>query len=209
MKKLDLRRKYKHLYQPSARKVEVVEVPELSFVMLDGRIEKGHSPSDSPAFLEAIQALFGISYTLKFQSKLRKTNAIDYPVMALEALWWVEDGRFELSKPDNWCWRAMMMQPEHITSEMFAEALAQLASKKPSPALERLRLERFCEGLCIQTMHIGPYSTEPATVERMRAFAQENEYLIANQHHEIYLGDPRRSAPEKLKTVLRHQAEKR
>jgi hypothetical protein len=209
MKKLDLRRKYKHLYQPSARKVEVVEVPELSFVMLDGRIEKGHSPGDSPAFLEAIQALFGISYTLKFQSKLRKTNAIDYPVMALEALWWVEDGRFELSKPDNWCWRAMMMQPEHVTADMFAEALAQLRHKKPSPALEQLRLERFGEGLCIQTMHIGPYSTEPATVEHMRAFAQENGYLLANQHHEIYLGDPRRSAPEKLKTVLRHQAEKR
>ena len=209
MKKLDLRRKYKHLYQPSARKVEVVEVPELSFVMLDGRIEKGHSPGDSPAFLEAIQALFGISYTLKFQSKLRKKNAIDYPVMALEALWWVEDGHFELSKPDNWCWRAMMMQPEHIDAEMFAEALAQLGRKKPTPALGRLRLERYCEGLCIQTLHIGPYSTEPATVERMHAFAQEERYLLANQHHEIYLGDPRRSAPEKLKTVLRHQAEKR
>jgi hypothetical protein len=209
MKKLDLRRMYKHLYQPSARKVEVVDVPELSFVMLDGRIEQGHSPGDSPSFLAAIQTLFGISYTLKFQSKLRKKNAIDYPVMALEALWWVEDGRFELSKPDNWCWRAMMLQPEHIDAEMFAEAMAQLARKKPSPALERLRLERYCEGLCIQTMHVGPYNSEPATVERMHAFAQENGYLIANQHHEIYLGDPRRSAPEKLKTVLRHQAEKR
>ena len=209
MKKLDLRRMYKHLYQPSARKVEVVEVPEFSFVMLDGKIEKGHAPGDSPSFLAAIEALFGISYTLKFQSKLRKKNPIDYSVMVLEALWWVEDGRFEISKPDNWCWRAMMMQPEHIDAEMFAEAMAELARKKPSPALERLRLERYGEGLCIQTMHLGPYSTEPATVERMHAFAQENGYLIANQHHEIYLGDPRRSAPEKLKTVLRHQAEKR
>ena len=208
MKKLDLRRKYKHLYHPSARKVEVVDVPELSFVVLDGRIEKGHSPGDSPAFLEALQALFGISYTLKFQSKLRKTNAIDFPVMALEALWWVEDGHFDLSKPDNWCWRAMMMQPEHITSDMFAEALAQLRDKKPSPALEHLQLERVCEGLCIQAMHVGPYSAEPATVERMHAFAQKNGYMLANQHHEIYLGDPRRTAPEKLKTVLRHQAEK-
>jgi hypothetical protein len=209
MEKLDLRRTYKHLYQPSVREVEVVDVPKMSFVMLDGRIEKGHAPGDSPSFMEAIQALFGISYTLKFQSKLRKKNPIDYSVMALEALWWVEDGRFELSKPDNWCWRAMTMQPGHIDAQMFAEALAQLARKKPSPALKRLRLERFCEGLCIQTMHIGPYSTEPATVERMRAFARENGHQLANQHHEIYLGDPRRSAPEKLKTVLRHQAEKR
>ena len=209
MKKLDLRRTHKHLYQPSARKVEVVDVPELSFLTLDGKIEKGHAPGDSPSFLAALQALFGISYTLKFQSKLRKKNAIDYPVMPLEALWWVEDGRFELSKPDNWCWRAMMMQPEHIDAKMFDEALVQLRAKKPSPTLKHLRLESFCEGLCIQTMHIGPYSSEPATVERMHAFAQENGYLLANQHHEIYLGDPRRSAPEKLKTVLRHQAEKR
>ena len=102
----------------------------------------------------------------------------------------------------------MMMQPEHITADMFAEALVQLRGKKPSPALDRLRLERLCEGLCIQTMHIGPYSAEPATVERMHAFAQENGYLLADQHHEIYLGDPRRTAPEKLKTVLRHQAER-
>jgi hypothetical protein len=204
MKKLDLRKTFKHLYQPSARKVEVVDVPELSFLMVDGRIEKGRSPGDSPAFLEAVQALFGASYTLKFQSKLRKQDAIDYPVMALEALWWVETGQFELSKPDNWSWRAMMMQPEHITKERFAEALEQLHKKKPSPGLDRLRLERFREGLCIQTMHIGPYSEEPATVERLRAFAAENGYSFANQHHEIYLSDPRRSAPAKMKTVLRH-----
>jgi hypothetical protein len=151
-----------------------------------------------------VQALFGASYTLKFQSKLRKQDAIDYPVMALEALWWVEDGQFELSKPDNWSWRAMMMQPEHISQEMLAEALEQLHKKKPSPGLERLRLERFREGLCVQTMHIGPYSEEPATVARLRAFAQDNGYTFANQHHEIYLSDPRRSAPAKMKTVVRH-----
>jgi hypothetical protein len=132
MKKLDLRRKYKHLYQPSARKVEVVEVPEFSFAVIDGRIEKGHAPGDSPAFLAAIQALFGISYTLKFQSKLRKKNAIDYPVMVLEALWWVEDGHFELSKPDNWRWRAMMMQPTSTTKSTSAiRAEARPRSSRP------------------------------------------------------------------------------
>jgi hypothetical protein len=208
MKKLELRRTYKHLYQPSARKVELVEVPELSFIMIDGHIEKGHAPGDSQAFQQAVQALFGASYTLKFTSKLRKKDAIDYPVMPLEALWWVEDGRFELSKPDNWCWRAMMMQPEHVTPEMFAEALAQVRRKKPSPALERLRLECFAEGKCIQTLHLGPYSAEPATVERMRAFAKESGYVLADRHHEIYLSDPRRCAPEKMKTVLRHGAKK-
>jgi hypothetical protein len=208
MKKLDLRKTYKHLYGPSARKVEIVEVPELSFLMVDGRIEPGRSPGDSPSFLEAVQALFAASYTLKFQSKLRKKNPIDYPVMALEALWWVEDGCFELSKPDNWCWRAMMMQPEHITQEMLAQALEQLHEKKPSPGLDRLRLERFREGLCMQTMHIGPYSDEPTTVERMRAFAAEQGYALADRHHEIYLSDPRRCAPAKMKTVLRHGVSK-
>ena len=209
MKQLELRKKWQHLYQPSARKVELVDVPELSFLMVDGRIEPGRTPGDSKSFLEAVQALFSVSYTLKFQSKLRKHDAIDYPVMALEALWWVEDGQFELSKPDNWSWRATMMQPEHITKKMFAEALEQVQRKKPSPGLDRLRLEHFREGLCLQTMHIGPYSAEPATVERMRAFAAENGYTLANQHHEIYLSDPRRCAPEKMRTVLRHGVDRR
>jgi hypothetical protein len=209
MQKLDLRKTWKHLYQPSARKVEIVDVPELSFLMVDGRIEQGKSPGNSPSFVEAIAALFGASYTLKFQSKQRKKDPIDYPVMALEALWWVEDGNFELSQPDNWSYRAMMMQPEHVTPEMFATALAQLHEKKPSPGLDRLRLERFCEGLCVQTMHVGPYSTEPTTVERLRTFAEENGYTFANRHHEIYLSDPRRCAPAKMKTVLRHGVEKK
>ena len=101
MKTLDLRKKYQHLYKPSAKKIDLVDVPEFSFVMIDGRIEKGQSPGTSPAFQDAMQALYGAAYTLKFTSKLRKTNAIDYPVMALEAIWWVENGVFEISKPDD------------------------------------------------------------------------------------------------------------
>jgi hypothetical protein len=208
MKKLDLREKYKDLYLPSAKKVVVVEVPDFQFVMIDGQIEKGQSPGTSAAFQEAMQALYGAAYTLKFMSKLRKKSAIDYPVMALEALWWVEDGRFDITQPDNWCWRAMIMQPDHISAEMFAEALDKIRQKRPSPSVEKLRWKRFCEGLSIQTMHIGPYAAEPATLERMKAFAAENGYILQNEHHEIYLGDPRRAAPEKLKTVLRHAVRK-
>jgi hypothetical protein len=172
--------------------------------MIDGRMEKGKTPGESPAFQEAMQALYGAAYTLKFMSKLRKKNAIDYTVMALEGLWWVEGGTFAITKPDNWRWRAMIMQPDHITAELFAEALEKIRQKRPSPSVEKLRLERFCEGLCIQTMHIGPYADEPATIERMNIFAAENGYALRGNHHEIYLGDPRRTAPEKLKTVLRH-----
>jgi hypothetical protein len=205
MEKIDLRKDLRYLYMPSAKKVELVDVPELQFAMIDGAIEPGSEPGLSPAFAEALQALYGISYTLKFASKQRAENPVDYPVMALEALWWVEDGKFDIAVKDNWHWRAMILQPDHITPEMFAAALADLRRKRgDSPSLSRLRLERWQEGLAVQTMHIGPYADEPATVARMRDFAKANGYHMAGWHHEIYLGDPRRSAPEKLKTVLRH-----
>ncbi len=207
MEKLDLRKKYKNLYLPSAKAVEVVEVPAFQFVMVDGKIEPGCSPGNSPAFQEAIQALYGISYTLKFMSKQRKEDPIDYTVMALEALWWVEDGNFDIIRPDNWCWRAMILQPEIITREMYQEAYEKLSKKKPSPGLEKLRFEVFEEGLCLQILHIGPYSDEPRTVEKMHEYAAQKGYSLANGHHEIYLGDPMRSDPAKLKTVLRKKVE--
>jgi hypothetical protein len=209
MKALDLKKEYKHLYQPSTKKVEIVQVPRLQFAMINSAIEKGNEPGNSPAFQEATQALYGISYTLKFMLKKRKTNAIDYPVMALEGLWWVEDGMFDITVKDNWFYTVMIMQPDVITQEIFEEGLEQVRKKRgDSPALSKLRLANFEEGLCVQTMHIGPYATEPATVERMQAFAQDNGYrdLVGSggKHHEIYLGDPRKADPSKLKTVLRH-----
>ena len=204
MGKLDLRKQLKHLYQPSAKKVEIVEVPPLLFAMIDGAIEPGSEPGMSPAFAEALQALYGIAYTLKFMSKQRTENPIDYTVMGLEALWWVEDGTFDITVKDNWYWQAMLLQPDHITLEMFADGLAQVRKKRgDSPSLGKLRLERWQEGLAIQIMHIGPYSEEPATKAKMDVFAQENGYVLCGKHHEIYIGDPLRSAPEKLKTVLR------
>jgi hypothetical protein len=128
--------------------------------------------------------------------------------MALEGLWWVEDGKFDITVKDNWVYTVMIMQPDHITPEMFAETVAQAEKKRPNPALSRLRLEPFREGLCVQTMHIGPYATEPATIERMQQWAAEGGYRMAGRHHEIYMGDPRRADPEKLKTVLRHPVER-
>lgn len=204
MEKLDLRKQYKHLYSPSAKKVEVVDVPPLKFAMIDGEIEPGASPGTSASFQEALQALYGISFTLKFMSKLRKENPIDYTVMALEGLWWVEGGEFDITRPEGWRWTAMMMQPDHISEAMYQEALAQLHKKRPSPALEKLRFEIFHEGLSLQIMHIGPYAEEPATIEKVDAFARQNGYARHGKHHEIYIGDPRRVDPAKLKTVLRH-----
>ncbi len=207
MDKLDLRKQYKHLYQPSAKKVELVEVPAFQFAMIDGEIEPGHGPGNSPAFKQALEALYGISYTLKFTSKLRKEDPIDYTVMALEGLWWVEVGSFDIRKPDNWRWTVMIMQPDHINADMFQDGLEQLRKKKPNPAIDKLRLETFNEGLSIQIMHIGPYSDEPATIDKMDAFAEEHGYRMRGKHHEIYLGDPLRADPAKLKTVLRHPVE--
>ena len=205
MAKLDLRKDLKAFYNPSARKVEVVDVPRFQFVMIDGLIEPGLGPGNSPAFQEAMQTLYGASYTLKFMSKLNKTAPVDYPVMALEGLWWVEGGEFSFERKDNWAYTVMILQPDHITPEMFAEALSQLRKKKgDQPAFARLRLEAFHEGPSIQIMHLGPYAAEPASIEKMDAFARENGYQMHGKHHEIYLGNPLRAQPEKLKTILRH-----
>ena len=213
MKVIDLKKQYKHLYQPSAKKIEIVQVPCLQFAMVDGAIEKGSKPGKSHLFAEATQALYGISYTLKFMLKKRKMNPVDYPVMALEGLWWVEDGMFDITVKDNWFYTLMILQPEVITPDIFAEGLEQVRRKRgDSEMLSKLRLAEFEEGLCLQTMHIGPYATEPATIERMRAFAAENglkDNVGPNgKHHEIYLGDPRKADPAKLKTVLRHPVER-
>ncbi len=209
MLKLDLRKELKHLYMPSAKKVEVVEVPLMQFAMVDGSIEPGHGPGDSPGFDEAMQALYGVSYTLKFMLKKRAENPVDYPVMALEGLWWVEQGTFDIRVKDNWGYTIMIMQPDLITPALFQEGLAQLRKKRgDQPGFARLRLETFHEGLCIQTLHIGPYATEPATIDKMDAFALEHGYQMHGKHHEIYTGDPRRGDPEKLKTVLRHPVKK-
>ncbi len=205
MPKMDLRKELKYLYAPSAKQVALVDVPEFQFAQIDGAIEPGQAPGTSPAFEQAMSALYGITYTLKFMSKQRADDPIDYTVMTLEGLWWVEEGEFDITQPGNWRWTMMILQPEHITPAMFAEGLAQLRKKRgDSPALDKLRLARFHEGLALQIMHIGPYANEPATIARMDAFAQEKGYRMIGKHHEIYLGDPRNAAPEKLKTILRH-----
>lgn len=215
MKTLDLKKQFKYLYQPSAKKIEAVQVPKLQFAMVDGAIEKGSEPGKSLKFAEATMAIYGLSYTLKFTLKKRKTNAIDYPVMALEGLWWVEDGFFDITIKDNWFYTLMIMQPEVITQELFEEAREQVRKKKgDSEMLSKARLAYFEEGLCVQTMHIGPYAAEPATIERMKEFMSENGLRDnvgprGGKHHEIYMGDPRKAAPEKLKTVLRHPVAKK
>jgi hypothetical protein len=208
MEKTDLRKQLKHLYAPSAKEVEVVDVPRLNFIMIDGQIEPGETPGTSPGFQEAVGALYGLSYTLKFTSKSRPKNPSDYTVMPLEGLWWSDVGELAFDRQGEWKYTLMIMQPEHITKAMYQAALRDLKKKKENPALSRTRFESLREGLCIQIMHIGPYSEEPRTIERMKAFAEESGYALRGRHHEIYLGDPRRAKPERLKTILRHPIQK-
>ena len=209
MKAIDLKNDLKAFYKPSAKRVDFIEVPQFQFLMVDGAIEPGMSPGTSPLFQENTEAMYGIAYTLRFMLKKRDVDPIDYPVMALEGLWDVRDGIFDINVKDNWDYTLMILVPDIITQEIFEQGLAQLRKKKGNmPGFARLRLDNFEEGPCVQIMHIGPYATEPETLERMQAFMREHGYQdmvgLGGKHHEIYLGDPRKAAPEKLKTVLRH-----
>lgn len=213
MKKIDLRKEYRNLYLPSSRKTEIIKIPKLRFLMVDGHIEAGEGPETSPAFQEAMMALYSVGYTQKFMLKLRAKAPIDYPIMAVEGLWWVHNGAFDISVKDNWLYTLMILTPKVVTQKIFETARNEVRRKRgDSTGLQRIRLEDFAEGLCMQTMHIGPYAQEPATVERMRAFAAENGYEdlvgLGGKHHEIYMGDPRKANPQKLKTVLRHPVRK-
>jgi len=213
MRTVDLRQDYKALYAPHAGGCVLVEPPPLRFAVIEGAIEKGRGPGDSPGFAEASEALYGLCFTLKFALKKRAADPVDYPVMPLEGLWWVEDGQFDLSVKDNWHYKLMILQPDAVGPADFAEALDSVREKKgDSPILGRLRLETYAEGPCVQLLHLGPYATEPESIARMRTFMVQEGYRDRTgpegKHHEIYLGDPRRSDPAKLKTILRHLVEK-
>lgn len=198
MAKLDLKKELRHLYLPSAAEVSLVDVPELWFAMIDG----SGDPNGSPAFEAAVGALYAVSFTAKFLVKAE--GALDYVVMPLEGLWWMDDmAQFSLDRKHEWLWTLMILQPDYVTAEVFQDALAQARGKRDEPALAQVRFEAFREGLSAQVLHLGPYSDEGPTVARLHAFIVEQGYRPHGRHHEIYFGDPRRCAPDKLKTILR------
>lgn len=168
MKKIDYKKELSHLYKPSAKRVEIVEVPRLNYLMIDGEGD----PNRSPSFQDAIDALFPLSYTLKFMVKRGETG-VDYGVMPLEGLWWADDmSSFSAENKDGWKWTLMMMQPDLVTVEMFWSALAQVKAKKNPPSLPLVKFEAFEEGKVAQTLHIGPFSAEGPTVEKVHAFIE-------------------------------------
>jgi len=195
--KLDLRKTLKSLYSPRAGEVELVTIPAMKYIMVDGS-----GAPESESFQQAIGVLYNLAYTMKFRSK--KLLKKDYNVMALEGLWWIEGKEFDMAKRDDWVWRLMIVQPDFVTSKMFSEAREEIKRKKNPPGLEKAYLESFEEGPCVQIMHVGPYSAEPESIAKMDAYAKEHGYKMVGKHHEIYLGDPRRATPSKLKTIIRH-----
>ncbi len=205
MSKVDFKKELKHLYRPSAKKFAVADVPPMQFLMVDGHGD----PNTAPEYKEAIEALYAVSYKFKFMSK--KELAQDYVVPPLEGLWWAEDMETFTSQRDKsqWDWTMMIMQPEWVTREMVEAAIKLVEKKKDLPALPKVRLETYHEGLSVQVLHIGAYDDEGPTIAKMhKEFIPENGYEETGKHHEIYLSDPRRVTPEKLKTVLRQPIRK-
>jgi hypothetical protein len=199
MEKIDYKKQFKHLYGPSTKKVEAVEVPQMNFLMVDGQ----GNPNTAKSFSDAIEALYPVAYTLKFMVK-RGTEGIDYGVLPLEGLWWADDmSAFSTGNKDSWKWTLMIMQPEFITSEMVKEAIEEVGRKKKPVALPLMRFEVFKEGKSAQIMHIGPFSEEGPTIEKVHSFIKASGSQMVGKHHEIYLSDMRRVAPEKWKTIVR------
>lgn len=203
MKKLDLKKEWKHLYQPPKNQAVEVDVPDLNYLMIDGEGD----PNTSPAFQEAIQTLFPVSYTLKFTVK-KGPLAIDYGVMPLEGLWWMDDmSRFTVEDKSQWKWTLMILQPEFISRQMVETAIAEVKKKKNPPALPKLRFETYSEGKAAQIMHIGPFSEEGPAVEKVHQFIEARGLKLTGKHHEIYLSDIRRGDPAKWKTIIRQPME--
>ncbi len=197
MEKLDLKKLLKPLYQAGPTPA-MLDVPAMNFLMIDGEGD----PNQSASYVNALQALYTTAYTLKF--KIKKELNIDYPVMALEGLWWVENMvDFSTTRKNDWQWTMMISTPNIVTAELVTAAIEAASRKKQIEALSKLRFDSYAEGLSAQILHIGPYATEAPTIQKLHDFIQSQGYQRKGKHHEIYLSDPNRTAPDKMKTIIR------
>ena len=186
------------MYRPPSKEFTLVEVPPMSFLMIDGHGD----PNAVQEYQDAVEALYAVAYKVKSMNK--RQGGVDYVVPPLEGLWWAANmDEFATGNKGAWYWTMMIMQPASITPDMVREAAEEVEKDRNLPALPKLRFETYHEGLSVQIMYVGPYEAEGPTIAGMHAFIGENGYEAAGKHHEIYLSDPRRTAPDKLKTVLR------
>lgn len=198
MDKIDFKKEMKYLYQPSAKEVVQVDVPTANFLMVDGEGD----PNTSQTYSDAIEVLYAVSYTVKFMIK-KGTMAIDYGVMPLEGLWWTDDmSSFTTADKSGWKWTMMIAQPTFVTRKIVELAIAEVKKKKNPTAISKIHLELFSEGKCAQIMHIGPFTEEGPTVEKVHQFIDSRSQRVG-KHHEIYLSDIRKAAPSKWKTIIR------
>jgi len=201
LNKLDVKKEYKYLYSPKKGKAEIVEVPPFKYIQIEGR---GY-PGTSQDFQEKVQVLYGLAYTIKFMMKKDTENPFDFTVPPLSGLWCADDmtAFTEAGRKDEWKWTLMILMPDPVVTGVFEKAREELKRKKDPLHLEEVRFGIYEEGLCAQILHLGPYDTEGPTIETLHSFFKEQGYTFNGQHHEIYLGDPRKSKPEKLKTIIR------
>ena len=219
VEKLDYRQKQKELYQPS-REPGVIDVPPMLFLAVDGH---GNPNQEGGEYQRAVGLLYALTFTIKMSSKGGKAlpGFFEYAVPPLEGLWWLADDQDTdfFSNKERYCWTSMIRQPEFVTEEVFAWARDEVRRKKPDLDVTLAKLLPFTEGLCVQAMHTGPYDAEPETLSRMDAYIRDNGLEsdigaplpdgMRRRHHEIYLGDPRKTKPGNLKTVLRHPVKRR
>jgi hypothetical protein len=198
MEKIDFKKQLKHLYQPSAKEVVLVDVPAMQYLTVDGQGD----PNQEQSYCEAIEALFAVAYTAKFMIK-KGLLAIDYGVMPLEGLWWSDDmAKFSTEDKSCWKWTMMIMQPDFVTEDIVSTALDEVRKKKNLPALATMRFEALSEGKCAQILHVGPFSEEGATIAKLHQFI-DSRGKLTGKHHEIYLSDIRKADPARWKTVIR------
>lgn len=211
--KLDFKKRYKDLYLPK-KQPSIIEVPKMKFIMVDGEGD----PNTSECYKNALEILYGLSYGIKMSKKSgdQPTGYVEYVVAPLEGFWSAKGEAFdgiEIEDKSQFIWTSMIRQPDFVTEELFVWAKEKLLKKNPGIDFSRTRFETYEEGLCCQIMHLGPYDDEPATIERMEQFISDSGYVqdldSGRRHHEIYLGDPRKTKPENLKTVIRHPIKKR
>jgi hypothetical protein len=186
----------------------LIDVPSMNFIMVDGK-----GDPQGAEYQNAVSALYALTFTIEMSkmSEKQPEGYFEYVVPPLEGLWWYTGGRFDFNERNIWRWPSMIRQPEFVTSGVFDWAVDECKKNKPDIDLSIARFETFTEGKCVQMMHIGPYSEEPTSMELMQKYMEENKLkdMTGNErkHHEIYLSDPRRADPKKLKTVLRHPVE--
>ena len=198
MKRIDYKVALKPFYQPSVREVTVVEVPAMQFLQISGAGAPG-----SPAYQAAVEALYTVSYTLKFMIK-RELRLMDYGVMPLEGLWWADDMEDYITRrKESWKWNLMIMQPDCVTPELYGEAVDRARRKKPLQTLDSIAFETFAEGRCAQILHKGPFEEEGPTVQRIHEYIANSGHFLSGKHHEIYLTDIRRALPANWRTVIR------